>query len=197
MNRAAALQVLGLTPSATAEDIKRSHRQLAKQLHPDKPNGNALEFSRMQQAFERLTKPDGELHSRQDAWDSPASEHEWHPGPAHNDWTERDYALYENVWHCRVAAALELLRQGAKPDGYQNNVWGGTTLMLAAQHGNVELVKALLAHGASALCVDSGGVDSSKWAKRRKRWEAMDLIDAAKKAELMARWRRKSSLSRL
>ena len=53
--------------------------------------------------------------------------------------------------------------------------------MLAAQLGNVTLVKALLAHGASPLAKDSGGVDASKWARRRKHWDALALIERAKK----------------
>ncbi len=55
--------------------------------------------------------------------------------------------------------------------------------MLAAQHGNVELVRALLEYGASALRVDSGGISAGVWARRRKKWQVLSMIEAARKRE--------------
>jgi ankyrin repeat protein len=55
--------------------------------------------------------------------------------------------------------------------------------MMAAQHGNVDLVRALLEHGASALRVDSGGIDAGVWARRRKNWRVLSMIEAAKKKQ--------------
>jgi hypothetical protein len=104
-------------------------------------------------------------------------------GAAHDNWNALDHALYQACWHCDVPTTLDLLKQGAKPDAYQNNMWGGTTLMLAAQHGNVELVRALLEYGASALRVDSGGISAGVWARRRKKWQVLSMIEAARKRE--------------
>lgn len=160
--------------------------------HPDRPGGNPVAFRAMQNAFEYLHsyekhqypeewQYDDEYASRQQSGeqefpDTP-SEGDWHPGPAHDNWTAEDYALYEAVWDCDLARCFELLKAGGRPDGYQNDVWGGTTLMLAAQHGNVKLVRALLGHGASPFAADSDGITASKWATRRKRWDALELIE--------------------
>ena len=53
--------------------------------------------------------------------------------------------------------------------------------MLAAQHGNMKMVVALLEHGASPWAVDFEGIDASKWAKRRKRWKIVEVLERAKK----------------
>ena len=73
--------------------------------------------------------------------------------------------------------------------------------MLAAQHGNVKLVRALLAYGASPFAVDEGGITASKWARRRKRWEALKLIERRKEwlinEPVNSRFSRFSGFSRL
>lgn len=64
-------ETLGLTPEATAEDVKRRFRELARQHHPDlnpgKPEIHAL-FVRINQAHETLSDPDAraayDLHLR-------------------------------------------------------------------------------------------------------------------------------------
>ena len=132
----------------------------------------------MQEAFEVLTAPNEEVAytGAPSTWQVPESE--WHPHAAHSNWTQRDYDLYDAVWHNDVPRSLGLLAEGADPDAYQNDVWGGTALMLAAQLGNLELVRALLAHGASPTRVDGGGIDARWWARRRKRWECLKVLEA-------------------
>ena len=176
MDRTTALRYLKLPTNANASQIKRAHRTLAKLLHPDRPNGDATAFKKMQEAFETLSNEAG-THPLLDSdrWESD-NESDWHPHAAHDNWTWLDHALYEAVWENDVETTSTLLKQGAKPDAYQNDVWGGTTLMLAAQHGNMTLVKLLLAHGATVLPVDSGGIDAVKWAKRRKRLEHPSIL---------------------
>lgn len=54
-------QRLGVTLSATAEEIKRAYRKLAKQLHPDlHPNDPYAEakFKEVNEAYETLSDPD-------------------------------------------------------------------------------------------------------------------------------------------
>jgi len=202
-SRVQLLQLLGLRPTATLQDIKSAHHRLAKKLHPDRPGGSPAAFRTMQDAYEKLlgAKASTQQPQDDDGWFSGTPESEWHPGPAHDNWTQEDYDLYEAVWDCNVERCLELLRAGARPDGYQNDVWGGTTLMLAAQHGNVKLVRALLAYGASPFAVDEGGITASKWARRRKRWDALKLIERRKEwlinEPVNSRFSRFSGFSRL
>ena len=52
---------LGLTKGATAEDIKKAYRSLAKEWHPDKnPNNTEAEekFKEISEAYEVLSDPD-------------------------------------------------------------------------------------------------------------------------------------------
>jgi hypothetical protein len=64
-------EVLGVTPSASAEDIKKSFRSLALKYHPDK-NGNSEEsrqnFMKIVEAYEILS--DTQLRKKYD--DSPS-----------------------------------------------------------------------------------------------------------------------------
>ncbi len=85
---------LGLTPTATGEEIRRAFRDLAKKLHPD-ASGRSTEaaFSRVQSAYDVLIDPQrreqydaslptGQFSSR------PGSAGEPQPaGPAHVTWT--------------------------------------------------------------------------------------------------------------
>lgn len=51
-----AYQLLGLTNFASVQDIKNAYRKKARILHPDKQNGNAEEFRRINLAYEKLLK---------------------------------------------------------------------------------------------------------------------------------------------
>ena len=51
--RADALAVLGLDPGASAVAIKRAHRRLVKQHHPDM-GGSAEAFSQVNEAYQQL-----------------------------------------------------------------------------------------------------------------------------------------------
>jgi ankyrin repeat protein len=73
--------------------------------------------------------------------------------------------LYEAVWHENREETVEWLSQGGRPDQYRNDIWGGTALMLAAQHGNVDIIRLLLDSGASPLAVDNAGKNAISWAK--------------------------------
>ena len=45
---------LGLTPSATAEEIKLAFRRQARLFHPDSPSGDVLKFKAINEAYEVL-----------------------------------------------------------------------------------------------------------------------------------------------
>jgi ankyrin repeat protein len=83
---------------------------------------------------------------------------------------------YEAVWHEDIVLAKALLEQGARPDQYRNNIWGGTALMLAAQTGNLELVMLLLANGADLNATDLKGKTPIDWAQRRKHPEVLSVF---------------------
>ncbi|MGB0672093.1 MAG: DnaJ domain-containing protein, partial [Rhodospirillales bacterium] len=54
-------RILGLTPKAGAEDIKRAYRRLARELHPDTAKGDALAedtFKDITAAYNLLSDPD-------------------------------------------------------------------------------------------------------------------------------------------
>ena len=52
-------QVLGVTPDASAAEIKRAYKRLAMRWHPDRnPDPRAHDqFRLVREAFERLTQP--------------------------------------------------------------------------------------------------------------------------------------------
>ena len=45
---------LGVKRTASYSDIKKSHRNLSMQFHPDRPNGNANSFIRVNEAYNSL-----------------------------------------------------------------------------------------------------------------------------------------------
>lgn len=47
--------VLGVSPTATPEQLKKAHRKLAMKHHPDRPGGNEAEFKKAQTAYEVLS----------------------------------------------------------------------------------------------------------------------------------------------
>lgn len=51
-------KVLGLNKEASQEDIKRAFRRLALQHHPDKNEGNDIEFKRINEAYQILSDAD-------------------------------------------------------------------------------------------------------------------------------------------
>lgn len=55
IERQQALNVLGLPPNATPQQIKRRYRALAKRYHPDK-GGSQQQMQRIIAAYEYLTK---------------------------------------------------------------------------------------------------------------------------------------------
>ncbi|MBX4187037.1 MAG: molecular chaperone DnaJ [Candidatus Doudnabacteria bacterium] len=50
-------QTLGISKSASAEDIKKAYRKLAHQYHPDKGNGNEDKFKEVSEAYQVLSDP--------------------------------------------------------------------------------------------------------------------------------------------
>ena len=51
-------EVLGVSRRSSQSEIKNAYRQLAKERHPDRPDGNAREFALLQEANTVLSDPD-------------------------------------------------------------------------------------------------------------------------------------------
>lgn len=51
-------RVLGVSREASQSEIRSAYRKLAKERHPDSPNGSEREFSRLQEAHDVLSDPD-------------------------------------------------------------------------------------------------------------------------------------------
>ncbi len=50
--------ILGVSKSASADDIKKAYRKLAHQYHPDKKGGNEAKFKEINEAYQTLSDPD-------------------------------------------------------------------------------------------------------------------------------------------
>ena len=183
MKRRDALLLLGLDAKEGAPNkssVRAAYHRLARVHHPDRAGGSAERFRAVHEAYKLLVAAPGEAEDAAAAAAAAAADSRWDgaemPGAAHSDWTADDWELYVATWNDDTAKALRLLARGARPDGYQNDQWGGTCLMLAVQHGNVKLCAALLRHGASPFRRDSRRKTASQWAKRRHKIEVARLL---------------------
>jgi DnaJ-class molecular chaperone len=51
-------EILGVSRSASQEEIRENYKKLVVELHPDKPNGDAEKFKQVQSAYEVLRNPE-------------------------------------------------------------------------------------------------------------------------------------------
>ena len=67
-------QILGVSPQASADDVKRAYRKLASQHHPDK-GGDTAQFQEIQEAYSVLSDP-----GRRQSYDNPQPSFNSSPG---------------------------------------------------------------------------------------------------------------------
>ena len=48
-------KTLGINKNAGKDEIKKSYRKLSLEYHPDRPNGNAEKFKKVNEAYETLS----------------------------------------------------------------------------------------------------------------------------------------------
>lgn len=81
---------LGVSKSASAEEIKRAYRKLAHQHHPDKSNGEAEKFKEINEAYQVLSNP--QKRAQYDQFGTVGSEGFSAQGGSASSWDFRDFS---------------------------------------------------------------------------------------------------------
>jgi hypothetical protein len=74
-------EVLGVSPDATDDELRKAHRRRLRETHPD-TGGSAIEFHAVQRAWERVGTPEARAAYRRSAASAASS-----AGPADTDWS--------------------------------------------------------------------------------------------------------------
>ena len=108
-------EILGVSQSATAREIRIAYKVRALQFHPDKPGGSADKFQEIQKAYECLGDPDKrELY---DAYGDPeASAFRWEPI------TEERIRAYENAYRYSEEESADVIQYYKEYKGDMTNM---------------------------------------------------------------------------
>ena len=117
-------QVLGVSPDASDEEIKKAYRRLAKQYHPDRNPGDQEAARKMQEinaAYEQIKDPDAYKRSQQSAGGNQGG---YGYDPFGGAWQQRQYqqaepdrymnAARQYIAFGRYAEALNILQNVPK-----------------------------------------------------------------------------------
>jgi len=112
-------QLLGVSPNASEEEIKKAYRERAMKYHPDRPNGDEEKFKEISAAYDQITKfNSNKSHFSRD----PFSTNMYTQGGRHQDPFSRQEAdkIFESIF------GKEFSRMAQSMDGFmhQNNNHG-------------------------------------------------------------------------
>lgn len=168
-------QILGVTPDASAAEIKRAYKRLAMRWHPDRnPDPQAHDqFRRVREAFERLTQP-----AEDEATDNAAEASPPHKprqsrprGPDHRQEVTVD--LTEAARGTTVTVTIEGREPCDDCDGSGQRSYGRTN-MCGSCHGSGRLRR----NGKLETCGDCGGkgftTDNSCPSCQGRGWQPAD-----------------------
>jgi len=117
---------LGVSKTATADEIKRAYRSMSMKHHPDR-GGDAEQFKKINEAYQILSDP-----QKRAEYDNPRSEFRFHSGPDFND-------VFNDFFKQRSRTHNSLLRVTLHID-LKTAVTGGARLVsLATAHGHEAL----------------------------------------------------------
>lgn len=68
-------EILGVARGASFEEIRTAYKRLAMRWHPDRPNGDAEQFQRINQAFETIQRNHTSRGLFDDIFDDAARQH--------------------------------------------------------------------------------------------------------------------------
>lgn len=113
-------KVLGISPGASEDEIKRAHRRLAKKYHPDTNPGNAAAAEKMNEinaAYDILTKPGAERYRQ-------AYTYKEEPVHSYAESQEPTFENYGTYWEWNMD---DFVRNRRSFDYNNWNVWNNRT----------------------------------------------------------------------
>ncbi|WP_298595969.1 J domain-containing protein [Zoogloea sp.] len=169
-------QVLGVTPDASAAEIKRAYKRLAMRWHPDRnPDPTAHDqFRRVREAFERLTQPVADEPDDDAATDPPPPHKQRQSRPRGTD-HRQDVTV--DLTEAADGTTVTVTIEGREPcddcDGSGQRSYGRTS-MCGSCHGSGRL----RSNGKLETCGDCGGkgftTDNSCPSCQGRRWQPAD-----------------------
>ncbi len=113
--------VLGITTSATTDEIRAAHRKLARKLHPDvnKEDDASEKFAEVQEAYDILS--DEEKKTKYDRYGHSGSGNDYSGGQGSSGWSNVDSETFEDIF----GGASGGRRQGPSGFGGFDGDFGG------------------------------------------------------------------------